>query len=138
MDLITKLQSKKIKVEEIAGWGPYLRKQWEAAFASHLSDANKKKIYMDQYLWHAFSYEKVTCATNEKAEELFNAQQKKSCYVFYQHSDDVLLIDRAGKITASDISLEDDIYIVDKDFTWTYVKTHESYCGPYFHKLEKK
>ena len=138
MDLITKLQSKKIKVEEITGWGPYLRKQWEDAFTSHLSNTNKKKIYMDQYLWHAFSYEKVTCATNDKAEELFNAQQKKSCYVFYQHSDDVLLIDRASKITASDISLEDDIYIVDKDFTWTYVKTHESYCGPYFHKLEKK
>ena len=28
-----------------------------------------------------------------------------------------------------------DIYIVDKDFTWTFVKTHEHrWCGPYFTK----
>lgn len=29
----------------------------------------------------------------------------------------------------------DEIYIVDKHFRWTYVTTHESYCGPYFCKL---
>ena len=28
-----------------------------------------------------------------------------------------------------------DIYIVDKEFTWTYVYTHEGFwCGPYFCK----
>ena len=25
-----------------------------------------------------------------------------------------------------------DWYLVDKDFTWTYVQTHEADCGPYF------
>ena len=25
-----------------------------------------------------------------------------------------------------------DWYLVDKDFTWTYVHTHEADCGPYF------
>ncbi|MBP3930401.1 MAG: DUF4275 family protein [Peptostreptococcaceae bacterium] len=25
--------------------------------------------------------------------------------------------------------------MVDKHFRWTYVTTHESYCGPYFCKL---
>ncbi|MGG0542680.1 DUF4275 family protein [Priestia aryabhattai] len=24
--------------------------------------------------------------------------------------------------------------MVDKDFTWTYVITHESSCGPYFYR----
>ena len=24
------------------------------------------------------------------------------------------------------------MYIVDESFSWTFVKTHESYCGPYF------
>ena len=27
-----------------------------------------------------------------------------------------------------------DVYLVDKDFTWTYVHTHEEACGPYFCK----
>ena len=34
-------------------------------------------------------------------------------------------------------SLPDDLdwYLVDKDFTWTYVHTHEEDCGPYFCKV---
>ena len=40
-----------------------------------------------------------------------------------------------GKITS--VSLDalagQDVYIVAKDFSWTYVKTHETgWCGPYF------
>ena len=25
-----------------------------------------------------------------------------------------------------------EIYVVGKDFKWTYIKTHEDMCGPYF------
>lgn len=32
---------------------------------------------------------------------------------------------------------QQDIYIFDKAFTWTYVHTHESMCGPYFYKVEQ-
>ncbi|WP_241158473.1 DUF4275 family protein [Cohnella candidum] len=28
--------------------------------------------------------------------------------------------------------MKQDIYIVDKDFTWTYIVTHESILGPYY------
>lgn len=39
-----------------------------------------------------------------------------------------------SKITAEEIDKDtgSDVYIVAKDFTWTYVRTHESACGPYF------
>ncbi len=64
---------------------------------------------------------------------------KKDCYVFYQHCDEVLLIKDASLLHMDDILRETDdaykgdIYIVDKDFTWTFVKTHEHrWCGPYF------
>ena len=30
-----------------------------------------------------------------------------------------------------------DWYLVDKDFTWTYVHTHEEDCGPYFCRAPK-
>lgn len=26
----------------------------------------------------------------------------------------------------------DDVYVVDKDFSWTYIYSHEYFCGPYF------
>lgn len=64
---------------------------------------------------------------------------KKECYIFYQHCNDVLLIKDASLLSMDDILRETDdmykgdIYIVDKDFTWTFVKTHEDrWCGPYF------
>ena len=33
---------------------------------------------------------------------------------------------------------EEDIYVVDKEFTWTYVNTHERSCGPYFSKIKNE
>lgn len=45
----------------------------------------------------------------------------------------MLIIENATKLMIDDILEEADIYIVDKEFRWTYVKTHETgYCGPYF------
>ena len=44
-----------------------------------------------------------------------------------------------GKLSAKELddSNEWDVYIVAKDFSWTYVRTHErDYCGPYFCKLK--
>jgi hypothetical protein len=44
-----------------------------------------------------------------------------------------------GKLSAKDLddSNEWDVYVVAKDFSWTYVRTHErDYCGPYFCKLK--
>lgn len=43
-----------------------------------------------------------------------------------------LFIADAGRLTACLFESEQDIYIVDRNFDWTFVKTHESYCGPYF------
>ena len=42
------------------------------------------------------------------------------------------------KITAKAVDKDkaSDVYIVAKDFSWTYVRTHEEgWCGPYFCKL---
>ena len=41
-----------------------------------------------------------------------------------------------NKMKAEDFSCSD-IYIVDKEFTWTYVWTHKGFwCGPYFASCE--
>lgn len=45
---------------------------------------------------------------------------------------------KAEDITNSINGYIDDVYVVDTDFTWTYVHTHEEFCGPYFYKLEKE
>lgn len=133
-ELIETLISKKIKITEIPKWGPYLRAKWEKAFANHMSDKEKKSIYLyDGFLWHIFSFEKKACSNEEQANRDFNSESKSFCYVFYQLSDDALIIENGSLITADDFENGQDIYIVDKGFNWTYVKTHETgLCGPYF------
>ena len=136
---MTELKKKKIKVIEIPKWGTYLRKKWEDEFVSHLNEAEKKAIYLyDEdgacgYLWHVFSYEKRVRLQEEQADTALNREHKKSCFVFYQHSDDALILENARALRAEDFEDEEDVYVVDKEFNWTYVRTHETgWCGPYF------
>ncbi|NPC91861.1 DUF4275 family protein [Bacillus sp. WMMC1349] len=139
MDLVSLLRMKKVRVIEIPKWGTYLRKQWEDNFVNHLSDQEKNSINLyDEdglcgYLWHVFSYERRKHLKERQADIAFNEQSKQSCYVFYQHTDDALILENASPLTAEDFGNEEDVYVVDKEFNWTYVKTHETgYCGPYF------
>lgn len=133
MDLVSSLRSKKVKVTEIDKWGTFLRRRWEDNFANHLSDKEKKSIYLYDFLWHIFSYEKKNCLKEEQADIAFNKKLKKSCYVFYQHSDDAFILENASSLNVNDFLNEEDVYVVDKGFNWTYVRTHETgWCGPYF------
>ncbi|MFS0783095.1 DUF4275 family protein [Bacillus sp. 1P06AnD] len=120
-------------------WECFLRGKWEEHFASHLSMDERKEIYLygDRiacgYLWHLFSYGKRNCFTDKEADRMFNEETKQFCYLFYQHCDDAYIIEKTSGLKAIDFAHEEDMYIVDRDFTWTYVVTHEKgYCGPYF------
>ncbi|MCC3356047.1 DUF4275 family protein [Bacillus sp. REN16] len=141
MDFFNRLKKKKMRVLELPKWGAYLRGEWESHFAAHLNDAEKRIIHLNSsngYLWHLFSYEKKKCFDGDDAEEAFNLEQKNKCYIFYQHWDYALLVENASRLCASDLGDETDIYVVDKDFRWTFVITHETgWCGPYFSRKDK-
>ncbi len=133
------LEQKGIIYRNITNGGPQLRQQWELVFVSHLNNQEKEEIFLHDedgicgYLWHAFSYKKVDCLEAAAAEKAFNDVSKDHCYVFYQHLDNVFLLEKPSSLKAEDFYSEEDIYIVDKEFKWTYVKTHEDgWCGPYF------
>ncbi|NOU94588.1 DUF4275 family protein [Paenibacillus sp. LMG 31456] len=144
MGLLDILNNKKIRVIEIPKWGHYLRNQWEFNFANHLTLEEKKAIYLHNasgargYLWHLFSYEKKNCFKEAQAEIAFNNEPKSTCFVFYQHFDYALILEKSSMFTVDDLFAETDIYIVDREFNWTYVKTHETgRCGPYFARKVK-
>ncbi|OCA84176.1 hypothetical protein A8F94_15765 [Bacillus sp. FJAT-27225] len=141
MELQRKLIYKDVEVEEAPGMGRMFRKQWEERFAGNLSKREKLSIHLydkgesSGFLWHIFSYEKQDCLEGKAAEQAFNAVRKYACYVFYQNYEDALILKNAKRFTADDLKNEYDVYVVDKDFTWTYVKTHETgWIGPYFYK----
>ena len=135
MNLIKKLKMKGLHVEIIENSGIEYRKQLEEKFAKNLSEVKKEEIYFDQFLWHLFSYQQVKHFSGQDAKNIFNTIDKSECVIFYQHDDLVLKIENANDINAKDLENEKDIYIVNKNMTWTYVNTHEYSCGPYFYNL---
>lgn len=138
MDLMHKLSFKSVSINVMKNAGKFLHEQWEERFAGTLSSDQKKKIYLNQFLWHIFSYEKIEHLSGQEAIEAFNSIKKNECYVFYQDDDDALKLKYSKDIKAEDFNNERDIYIVDVNMTWTYVHTHEGYCGPYFCKINSK
>ncbi|MBU3568933.1 DUF4275 family protein [Priestia aryabhattai] len=67
------LKKKGMFVKKLSNQGEFFRKRWEHKFASALSASQKKKIYMDQFLWHAFS-NKIDMIAHNMAQ---NAERKK-------------------------------------------------------------
>lgn len=144
MDLVQKLLNKNIRVTELQAWGAYLRFQWEYSFAGGLSAAEKAGVYLHDsdgacgYLWHLFSWKKAECLEGDSADAAFSWAEKAGCYLFYQHCDKALILDDAFALQTCDLLGEEDVYITDRQFRWTYVRTHETgLCGPYFHHLDK-
>lgn len=126
------LLNKKIRVSKLNESELNLRSRWETNFASEVSIDDKRKIRTDQYLWHVFSFEKLPHVKHEEARIKFNEVSKQGCYVFYQRNNYALYIEEAEELRAEYFDSEDDVYVTDKNFNWTYVKTHEDQCGPYY------
>lgn len=114
--------------------------QWLRHFAPGLSKAQFEKYVKDQYLWHIFSFRLIALdglLEGKAAKEAFNQTDKSNC-ICYNISvnggvTDFLPSewDSAEKID----NQQSDFYVVSKDYSWTYIKTHETdLCGPYFLK----
>ena len=143
MEQIDLLKDKGILVTELKNKRKELWKLWEEAFANNLTKSQKRKIYFHQHMWHVFSYNKISCIEGQNAKAAFNKKQKEACYIFYQDNENALLLENARRIKAEDLINEidgyiDDVYVVDIDFSWTYIHTHEYFCGPYFYQSEKE
>ena len=120
-----------------------LRDKYISVFFKKLSQETKKNIYFDEFMWHAFSYDAVSNLKYGDAIKEFKKRDKNDVYIFFQESDKILekkdlayseLLRIWGK---SDKEL--DCYVVDKNFEWTFVLTHETldseddyYIGPFF------
>jgi len=146
MHIIDKLKSKNMSVIKMPKKGNYLRNKWVRNFANHLSEREKEDIYLVDsnglvgYLWHLFSFNKKDYLEGEKAEQAFNNERKGKCYVFFQHSKYALLLEDASMLHTNDLTVEGhtDIYIVDENYNWTFVITHENgWLGPYFSRREE-
>ena len=117
-----------------------LMEKWLSTFGKGV-DKNMMEEHVTSYgnhLWHLFTWGEVHCLQGDDARKAFDELQYEEAIRFYDgyagHIEKTSVIE---KITAKAVDKDraSDVYIVAKDFSWTYVRTHEEgWCGPYFCK----
>ena len=107
-------------------------------FASGISKEDIKKYVVStgNYIWHVFSWKLLpeeTYLVGDEARRAYDAADKKNAMYIDAFGDGVCkaLDDKYEKAASLEVLTE--VYVVAKDFSWTYIKTHEEdFCGPYF------
>ena len=83
-------------------------------------------------MWHIFSFDFLT--SEEDPSVCYNNADKTKCVLISNVDEIGFVLCDAEKLTAEILNDFIDVTISDKTFSWTYCKTHESMCGPYYYK----
>ena len=114
--------------------------KWLSTFASGVDPAAVREHATAQanYLWPIFSFGDVPCFEGDAARAGLDKLAFESALCFFggyaaeSGENTVERIHEVGRLTAAEVDrLDGDVYLVAPDFSWTYVKTHEAYRGPY-------
>ena len=113
--------------------------QWLRHFAGDVNKDKLKQYVADQYIWHVFSFElldKGSFLIGDSARQAYDNADKNDC-IFCDMFGRKGVTDKLQEEYCSAAQIDtqiDELYVVAKDNSWTYIKTHESRCGPYFVK----
>ncbi len=115
------------------------KEEWLRRFADGLSESEINNHYVREHIWHIFSWELLPSDAylkNEQAAAAFDRADKAGawCILPFAQGATVEALPN-DRITAEQVAEEIEIYVVAKDGSWTYIKTHESDCGPYFYGI---
>lgn len=131
-------------------------KKWINTFASRLTFEQYEKYVDNAYIWHVFSFgliDKNDYLEDDEARRAFDAADKTDAMYFLLFEDEPCTkklpekFNTADKIENSELTYVDcvcagtpiymEFYVVSKDFSWTYIVTHEDLCGPYFMNIKQ-
>ena len=113
-----------------------LAEKWLSVFGEGV-DKNLINDHVTSYgnhLWHLFTWGNVPCLSGNEARSVFDVLQYTEAIRFYGgYSNHINEISIVEKLSADSVDKDkgSDVYIVAKDFSWTYIRTHESDLGPY-------
>lgn len=116
------------------------RKNWLKAYAP--ADLSMRKLWKtcfqhrgsSGFLWHIFSFEILECEEGEKADKLFETSDKSNCVFVSNLNDIAYKLEQAEALNREVLGEFCDWTFTAADFSWTYSKTHEDCCGPYFYR----
>lgn len=113
---------------------------WLRAFATDRSNLRElRKTCMTShgdttFLWHVFGIDIRDCQEGRDAVESFETQDRSKCVLLNNIDISAYDLTNADKIDAEFMNGFDDAIITANDFSWTYIKTDEVNCGPFFYK----
>ncbi len=112
--------------------------QWLRHFAQGINKSQYEKYVKDQYIWHVFSWELIKAdglLTGDAARQAYNEAVKTDC-IFCDMFNNGGVTDKFSPQYDTAEKIDENLtefYVVAKDYSWTYIKTHEcDLCGPYF------
>ena len=112
--------------------------QWLRHFAQGINKSQYEKYVKDQYIWHVFSWELIKpdgLLTGDAARQAYN-EAVKTDSIFCDMFNNGGVTDKFSPQYDTAEKIDENLtefYVVAKDYSWTYIKTHEcDLCGPYF------
>ena len=112
---------------------------WMKSFCIGISESTLRRFVKTKgnFIWHIFSWKLIPAnryLSGKKAEKAFNEVSKRGAWYIDWFTDDHAHQIITELKDAESLSQFVEVYVVGKDFQWTYIKTHEDGFGPYFMK----
>ena len=122
-------------------------KRWLAVFAEGVSKQRLEEcMRCGHYIWHVFSFELLpegTYLEGDAAREAYDSlpacERENALFIkpFAGKKPETFSL-KYKDSGAEQLNQRTEIYAVAKDFSWTYIRTHEDgWCGPYFCRKKK-
>lgn len=116
--------------------------RWLQEFAPELTDYQYSKYILRQYIWHAFSFDiipKEKYLEGDEARAAYDRANKDGAVCLQLDFEDTPTALTEEFDTAKKIEWYCEFCVVGKDFSWTYIVTHETDIGigPYFMEIKK-
>ena len=114
--------------------------KWLEHFAIGISKKKLKKYVLStgNLIWHTFSWKLLDnnkFLEGDIAKAAYNEIDKRGAIYIEWFEDEQTHGITWELNSAESLDKMVEVYVVAADFSWTYIKTHENSCGPYFMKL---
>ena len=114
--------------------------EWIKHFAVGISGDNLEKYVVStgNLLWHIFSWELIDdhkFLSGDAAREAYDRMDRDGAIYIHWFEDETTHLLSRHMQNSRILDKMTEVYVVSPDFSWSYMKTHEEMCGPYFMKL---
>ena len=108
-----------------------IREVYIKTFFKNLTEYEKEEIYFDNYMWHSFSYGKIKAQNGVEAIKKLREHVINNVYIIFQNTKKVISTNNVTYEQIYNNILENktwqkDCYVIDKNFKWTFILTHET------------